>query len=220
MADNPKFIFVMGGPGCGKGTTCEILSKESMPRSESGKTIRFIHLGAGDLLRIVASGNSPNTDPAIQEKVHHLLKNGMIVPSEITFGLLRDAVISHEKEKPEGTENIFLLDGYPRRRDQGDWFEEAFGRASKVIHLSCSCAVLERRLMKRQASTPEKPTSLSPRSDDVPALVQKRIQVHKDECLPVIESYGAENRLHTIHCDGKTIQEVVDATRNAILETA
>lgn len=39
---NPaEIIFVLGGPGCGKGTQCDILVKN----------YKFIHLSTGDLLR-------------------------------------------------------------------------------------------------------------------------------------------------------------------------
>ena len=83
---------------------------------------------------------------------------------------------------------------------------------------SCSFPVLERRLISRQSATKHVAKGGSPRCDDIPALVHKRILVHEQDCLPVIESYEAENRLLTIRCDNKNIDEVVQATRELILQ--
>lgn len=40
-ADKPSVLFILGGPGAGKGTQCEILTKE----------YGYKHLSTGDLLR-------------------------------------------------------------------------------------------------------------------------------------------------------------------------
>lgn len=39
--DIPKIIFVLGGPGAGKGTQCSLIVKN----------LGYVHLSAGDLLR-------------------------------------------------------------------------------------------------------------------------------------------------------------------------
>ena len=41
IADKPTVIFVLGGPGAGKGTQCTIISEK----------YSYVHLSAGDLLR-------------------------------------------------------------------------------------------------------------------------------------------------------------------------
>ena len=217
MLSSPRCIFVVGGPGCGKGTTCEKLARDPTKFHLNGKLVTFVHLCAGDLLRSVASGDSPCSNIEIKDKVQYLLSNGKIVPSEITFALISEALRANEKNGACGTQRIYLLDGYPRKRDQGDWFEKEFGRVSKVIYLNCSSSTLRKRLLKRQSKDVQNQSVSTPRKDDIPSLIDKRIQVHVEECLPVIESYSAENRLHTIDCDDKTVEQVVDETRLAIL---
>lgn len=41
MTEKPKVVFVLGGPGAGKGTQCANIVKQ----------FGFVHLSAGDLLR-------------------------------------------------------------------------------------------------------------------------------------------------------------------------
>eukprot|EP00009_Paramoeba_aestuarina_P006662 CAMPEP_0201514740 /NCGR_PEP_ID=MMETSP0161_2-20130828/6495_1 /ASSEMBLY_ACC=CAM_ASM_000251 /TAXON_ID=180227 /ORGANISM="Neoparamoeba aestuarina, Strain SoJaBio B1-5/56/2" /LENGTH=207 /DNA_ID=CAMNT_0047911375 /DNA_START=85 /DNA_END=708 /DNA_ORIENTATION=+ len=202
----------MGGPGCGKGTTCERLCACDLALFHGEKRIRFRQLCAGDLLRGVASGSVQGIDTEVAAKVQNLLKAGAIVPSEITFALMRDALKELEKSSHEHARNIYLLDGYPRKRDQGDWFENEFGKASMVLHLECSSDVLRKRLAKRFTET------CGDRCDDIPSLIEKRINVHVEEVFPVIESYKREGRLRTIQCDGKTIEEVTEDAQAAILE--
>jgi UMP-CMP kinase len=89
-----KVIFVLGGPGSGKGTQCEKLT------SEFGKDVA--HFSAGDLLREhVKSGSKEGN------MVAEMIKNGQIVPAEVTVGLLKDAMERSGKTR-------VLIDGFPR----------------------------------------------------------------------------------------------------------
>lgn len=92
-----------GGPGAGKGTQCSALAAKH----------GFAHYSAGDLLRAeVASGSETGN------QIKDMLKNGEIVPSEVTIGLLKNAI-----ETTDDCE-VFLIDGFPRNIYQGEKFEE------------------------------------------------------------------------------------------------
>lgn len=94
----PEVIFVLGGPGSGKGTLCQkIVDKYG-----------YVHLSAGDLLR------EERAKPGSQfgELIENHIKNGTIVPVEITCSLLVRAM--------DHSDNIykrFLIDGFPRNQD-------------------------------------------------------------------------------------------------------
>lgn len=48
MPEKPQILFVLGGPGSGKGTQCDIMKKE----------YGFKHFSVGELIReIIQSGN-------------------------------------------------------------------------------------------------------------------------------------------------------------------
>jgi UMP-CMP kinase len=77
-AFDPAHVNVLGGPGAGKGTQCAILVSE---RS-------FVHLSAGDLLR--AEQNREGSE--VGELIRRYIREGTIVPMEITIGLLQKAM--------------------------------------------------------------------------------------------------------------------------------
>merc|ERR1719454_2138749 len=71
----PSVIFVLGGPGAGKGTQCKRLSC----------TFGYRHLSVGDLVR---------EELARPESMHRLeierhQQNGTLVPSDIVLALLK-----------------------------------------------------------------------------------------------------------------------------------
>lgn len=86
----------------------------------------FVHLSAGDLLR--AERNRQNSPVA--ELIHHYIKEGLIVPMQITIHLLKEAMKAKVKELASLANSasdralIFLIDGFPREIDQGMSFEE------------------------------------------------------------------------------------------------
>lgn len=101
--DSVSVIFVLGGPGSGKGTQCAKLV--------SG--YGFTHLSAGDLLR--AEQDRPDSE--FGNLIKEYIKEGTIVPMEITVKLLENAmraVLDEKKgEDYEGGERTgrFLIDG-------------------------------------------------------------------------------------------------------------
>lgn len=110
----PLVVFVLGGPGAGKGTQCANIVKVgilSVPSIYTPSHIYhtqefgFVHLSAGELLR--QERDSGSKDGALIESY---IKNGQIVPVEITIALLRKAMEKSEKDK-------FLVDGFPRNED-------------------------------------------------------------------------------------------------------
>lgn len=53
-ASTPRVVFVLGGPGSGKGTQCALIAGE--------ETLGFAHLSAGDLLRAERNSKSELAD--------------------------------------------------------------------------------------------------------------------------------------------------------------
>ncbi|KAI9053423.1 hypothetical protein LZ554_002381 [Drepanopeziza brunnea f. sp. 'monogermtubi'] len=115
--DTPTFspasvtvIFVLGGPGAGKGTQCANLVRD----------YHFTHLSAGDLLRAeqVRAGSE------FGELIKSYIKEGKIVPMEVTVQLLENAMQEVVGRSPDG-KGKFLIDGFPRQMDQAVKFEEA-----------------------------------------------------------------------------------------------
>lgn len=82
MAENkPRVIFVLGPPGVGKGTMC-IQAAQDFPT--------IVHLSAGELLR-----KSRELGSEHGQIIESNIKQGKIVPAEITIELLKTAMIEN-----------------------------------------------------------------------------------------------------------------------------
>ncbi|CDO62208.1 UMP-CMP kinase, putative [Plasmodium reichenowi] len=78
--DQPFVIFMLGGPGSGKGTQCKLIQEK----------FDFTHISAGDCLREYlkkCEKNEVNTKH--QEIVEDCINNGKIVPVDITLELMK-----------------------------------------------------------------------------------------------------------------------------------
>ncbi|KAK9835434.1 hypothetical protein WJX74_000070 [Apatococcus lobatus] len=122
-----KIVFVLGGPGSGKGTQCSRLVAE----------YDLVHLSAGDLLR--AHMKSGTTDG---QMVADMIKNGQIVPSYVTVNLLDKAMADSGKTQ-------FLIDGFPRNEENRAAFEKTGMEPEFILFFNCPEAVMEKRLMGR-----------------------------------------------------------------------
>lgn len=90
--DKTSVIYVLGGPGAGKGTQCANLVRD----------YGFTHLSAGDLLRAEQDREGSEFGSMIKEYI----AEGKIVPMEVTVQLLENAMMDHEEGRGR-----FLIDG-------------------------------------------------------------------------------------------------------------
>lgn len=163
-------LFVLGGPGAGKGTQCARLVRD----------YHFTHLSAGDLLR--AEQDRPGSQYG--QLIRDYIKNGEIVPMEVTVALLekamRDTVASTGNKK-------FLIDGFPRKMDQALKFEEVVCPAQLVLFYDCPETEMEKRLLERGKT--------SGRADDNAESIRKRFRTFVETSMPVVDRYESENRV-------------------------
>ena len=85
-------IYVLGGPGAGKGTQCANLVRD----------YGFVHLSAGDLLRAEQDREGSEFGDMIKDNI----REGKIVPMEVTVQLLENAI-----QAEDGGVGRFLIDG-------------------------------------------------------------------------------------------------------------
>jgi UMP-CMP kinase len=122
----PYVVFILGGPGSGKGTQSKLIQDK----------YRFVHLSAGDLLRAERQKPDSKNGKLIEEYI----VNGKIVPSEITVALLEEAMV--ESGIKGGR---FLIDGFPRNEENlGNWVKMMGEQVETpfIINLECSEKVM------------------------------------------------------------------------------
>ena len=189
--DKYKVIFIVGPPGVGKNTQCDKLVEK----------YKFIHFGAGDLLRAEAK-----KDTEEGKLVNSLISQGKIVPVKITCSLLKKAM------DESGKNNIFLIDGYPRNQDNIDGWNEVFGTNYTLISsiiLGCSEEQLEKRLLGRAKS--------SGRSDDKIEVIKKRFKVYVEQSQPIEAKLKEMGPFIEVQAIG-TIDEVFQQIANQLDE--
>ncbi|KAL2017074.1 hypothetical protein VTK56DRAFT_2597 [Thermocarpiscus australiensis] len=133
-----RFIFVIGAPGAGKGTLCKRLAQEH------GLT----HLSVGDLLRQIVA------DPDTDEVVRRHVQAGELLPTEYLLSVLESPFHDYSPEK------IILLDGFPRRMDQAEAFEDRFGKPQLVLFFKCPKELGRERLLNRIVGRPGDTTEM------------------------------------------------------------
>ncbi|KAI7866320.1 adenylate kinase-domain-containing protein [Spinellus fusiger] len=186
--DEVTVVFVLGGPGAGKGTQCENLKKD----------YGFVHLSAGDLLR----EEQKRPGSKYGELINHYIREGLIVPMEVTIALLQQAM-TEAMANQQG--NRFLIDGFPRKMDQAVKFEEVVVPSKMVLYFECPEEVMLKRLMKRGES--------SGRVDDNIESIKKRFGVFKNTSFPVIEAFSKQNKVQKVVTCDQSVQEVYAEVR-------
>ena len=104
LLDDPKIIFVLGGPASGKGTQCDKIVQE----------FGFSHVSTGDLMRAETAKGTK-----LGEQIKKIQKEGKLVPFELTVQVLINGLIA----TPSKT-RTYLIDGFPRALDQANFFEK------------------------------------------------------------------------------------------------
>jgi len=173
MSAKYNVVFVLGGPGAGKGTQCAKIVDE----------FKYVHLSAGDLLR--AERSEPTSEFGSLIDGH--IKAGTIVPVEITCSLLDRAM------KNSGKQN-FLIDGFPRNENnlQG-WCKQMDDKVDVkfVLFFNCPLEVCKERCLARGAAG-------SGRADDNIETLTKRFNTFMNETMPIVNHYAAKDLVHTI----------------------
>jgi UMP-CMP kinase len=181
-------IFVLGGPGAGKGTQCANLV------SDYG----FKHLSAGDLLR--EEQDRPGSE--FGELIKDYIREGQIVPMEVTIQLLENAMkAAMDKEGKK----MFLIDGtppssceseigadkvnlgFPRKLDQAHAFERSVVPSKFTLFLDADEEVMQERLLNRGKT--------SGRSDDNLESIKKRFKTFVETSMPVVKEFEAQDRV-------------------------
>ncbi|KAI5645782.1 adenylate kinase domain-containing protein [Phthorimaea operculella] len=176
-------VWVLGGPGSGKGTQCEkIIAKYG-----------FTHLSTGDLLRAEVKSGSPRA-----KTLTTIMEKGELVPNNIVLDLLKEAI--QEKAR---TSNGFLIDGYPREKSQGQEFEKSIAPASVILYFEATPDTLTRRCLGRGAS--------SGRADDNEDTIRKRMQTFISNNEQVLQQYP--NKLVRINAERNVDEVFNDVER-------
>jgi len=173
-----KIIFMIGGPGSGKGTQCEKLVEK----------YGFTHLSTSELLRNELASESERS-----KLIRDIMERGDLVPSGIILELLKEAMLASLSDTKG-----FLIDGYPQEVKQGEEFGRWVGDPHLVICMDCSADTMTNRLLQRSQN--------SPCAEDA-AAIAKRLETYYRASIPAIAYYETKTQLRKVNAEG-TPEEV------------
>lgn len=184
-----KVVFVVGGPGCGKGTQCNKI------KSEFG----YEHLSTGDILREIVKKEEHPKWKELDEK----MKNGQFCSSAELIGFVKEAF------KAFGGKKV-LLDGFPRNKENiTEWNKQLNDVATvkAVLYFECPADIMKQRMLGRNEG----------RADDNEATMIKRIENFEKETMPLLSGYDKEGKMIKIDAT-KSPDEVFDEVKTKFTE--
>lgn len=193
-------IIMLGAPGAGKGTQAKkIAAKYGIP-----------HISTGDIFRANIKGGTE-----LGMKAKTFMDQGMLVPDEITIGMLMDRI--HEDDCAKG----YVLDGFPRTIPQAESLTNALKSMGEAIDYAVNVDVPDENIVSRMGgrracvscgatyhvefNAPRTEgvcdtcgEKLVLRDDDKPETVQKRLNVYHEQTQPLIDYYTKAGILKTV----------------------
>ncbi len=184
-------LIMLGAPGAGKGTQAKkIAEKYHIP-----------HISTGDIFRANIKGGTE-----LGMKAKTFMDQGMLVPDEITIGMLMDRI--KEADCADG----YVLDGFPRTIPQAESLTKALADMGEAIDYAVNVEVADDNIINRMSgrraclncgatyhvafNPPKKEgacdtcgQNLVLRDDDKPETVQKRLEIYHQQTQPLIDYY-------------------------------
>ena len=181
----PRLIF-LGAPGAGKGTQAQTLALHW----------HIPHISTGDILRGAMKERSP-----LGVKAQSYVDRGELVPDQLLLDIMEERL-----SQPDA-QSGWILDGFPRNVNQASFLEQLLQKLTqdsvRAINLDVPDEVLVSRLLGRG------------RADDTEEVIRRRLEVYREQTLPLIDFYRDRQQLMSI--DGNQPLEKVTADLQELL---
>jgi len=212
-------IVLMGMPGVGKGTQAARLRD----------TFKVLHVSTGDILR-----EAINAGSALGKRVREYLDSGALVPDDLMGELITERLSRSDASAG------FVLDGFPRTADQVATLDRVLENLSVKLDGVFLLVATEGEIVSRLSGRRICPgcgevyhvnnrqpksagvcdkcvSALVQRADDTESVILERLEVYKNQTLPIVEIYGGRGLLHEVDSQGDPAT-VFERLRGAVEE--
>ena len=183
-------LIFMGAPGAGKGTQAEILCND----------FDMVQISTGEILR-----DALDKKTKLGLEARGYMNKGNLVPDTLVIGIIKDRLVK------EDCLNGFILDGYPRTKEQAQALDEISDEINKsidhVLFFDVPKVELIKRLLKRAKQ--------QGRTDDNLKSIHNRLRIFEEKTRPVLDYYRSRSLLKKIEAVGD-IPKVSQKVRRVI----
>ena len=163
-------LLLLGPPGAGKGTQAQRLVDD----------LGIPQISTGDMLRAAVAAGSE-----VGRKAKGHMDAGELVPDTVVIG------VAEERLAQPDAANGFILDGFPRTRDQAEALDALLAKLGCRLECCVALEIDEEELVKRLLRRAE----IEGRSDDNEVAIRTRMAEYNEKTAPLVDYYGAKNIL-------------------------
>jgi len=160
--NGPKIIMI-GGPGAGKSTYSEIITKK----------LNIPHIYTGDMMRKLSKQDTPDG-----RKVKELLAKGEFAPIDIVMRAVKERVTQSDAQ------NGYVFDGFPRNVEQAKKMKDENIEYDYVVNLVVSEEEVIKRLTARGRED-DKPEIIKKRLEVYHQQTKPLLDYFKDDIINI-----------------------------------
>jgi adenylate kinase len=195
-----KVLILLGPPGVGKATQCELIKK----------SYGFCHVATGELIRYHMQNQT-----RYGKNAKRYLTHGDLVPDYIVNDIVQETI-----NKPECDKGI-VFEGYPRNIQQADYLDNLLRRMKRTLDIVLEFNVEEDALLERLKGRIVQPTTgksyhpkfnppkvamidddtgepLIRRIDDDPPISHRKVGTYYKNLDSIVLYYSRKNLVKTI----------------------
>ena len=162
-----------------------------------GKSTLCAKLSEDPRFRHIALGGFIRKNERYREEIAAHLSRGELIPTEMSLAILGEALALVEADI------IYLIDGFPRSLNCLDmWRSMDREDPEIVLHLSARTSTLYARRVVRE--------EIECRGDDRRDIFEKRLEVYKNETMPVLQMLKSVVRIDANGDVGYMVQEAMN----------
>ncbi|MBI4342866.1 MAG: nucleoside monophosphate kinase [Candidatus Omnitrophica bacterium] len=196
-------IVLLGPPGAGKGSLASLYHQR----------LGVPHLSTGEIFR-----HEIARDSRLGQRVKRYVTNGRLVPDALVVEVMASRLTT-------GSRRGFVLDGFPRTREQADRLDRVLEHRRQpldgAVYLTSPESLLVQRLSGRRVCErcgenyhvrrmpPKRPGRcdrcrgrLITRKDDEPATIRKRLAIDHRTATPLLHYYKRRGILYRVNGSG------------------
>ena len=213
-SSKPALIYILGGPGVGKGSLCIPLPKQFT---------NVYHLSVGDHLRdLLTQDSSPSTSQSFGGLDHGtfstLMQQRQLLPTETIVSIVENALgtIANTAAASGVSNQIVLVDGFPRSLESAVLANARWGMPRHVLFFDCPRELAEARFLNRKRSSDDSEEVFRMRHDEFERLNGEIMAMYGDIVVRVCTETGIGETWDGLHDRISALMKELGGTKSGV----